>query len=360
MSYFAFFLTAISYIGLAILTASKPSLLGENAMGYGLALAFWGLCFTVSSLALTITMLVRSNFQWVANDSGSRTAIVMLSWLFILLTTFFCAIFKWEWARDANPYPQFLHWLAVNHGQIWIPLLWLAACFLSINVGLRGSVSPNVVKISFYAGLLISSSYSIGLAVGYLRDSARSYEAQVASQRQQDAYWHNEVMKDIIAHKPTDPLVNLLAQTTQVRPEDTRQAAVAKVKTYPNWEAELLELLKDKRAYREVYYFLDGNAVSHPEQFAGPLNQSIVWLAETIKADITNSNNLQHWSFDSYQIDNMLRAIDEQLLNKGVDFYPNVVKLKQALQTPPPQRFKDVRFTTTDVVDSWLKKQKHH
>ncbi len=127
---------------------------------------------------------------------------------------------------------------------------------------------------------------------------------------------------------------------------------------HPNWEAELLDLLNDKRLYREVYYFLDGNAVTHPEQFAQPLNQSILWLAETIKTDITDSNNLQHWSFDSYQIDNLLRAIDEQFLNKGVDFYPNVVKLKQALQTPPPERFKDVRFTITGVVDSWLKKQK--
>ncbi len=358
MNYVAFFLTAISYLGLALFTASKPSLSGENAMGYGLGLAFWGLCFTVSSLALTITTLVKSNFQWVANDSGARTAIVMLAWFAIVLTTFFCAAFKWEWPRDNNPYPQFLHWLAINHGQIWIPVFWLVACFLSFNADLRSHFSPSVVRVSFYAGLLISGIYSIGLAVGYLRDSAQSYEAKMASQQQRDDHWHQEVLKDIAAHKITDPIINLLSQTTQVRPDDTRQAAVAKVKMHPNWEAELLDLLNDKRLYREVYYFLDGNAVPHPEQFAQPLNRSILWLAETIKADIPNSNNLQHWSYDSYQVDNLLRAIDEQFMNQGVDFYPNVVKLKQALQTTPPERFKDVRFTITSVVDSWLKKQK--
>jgi hypothetical protein len=59
-----------------------------------------------------------------------------------------------------------------------------------------------------------------------------------------------------------------------------------------------------------------------------------------------------------FNIDRLLRAMDEQFSNQGVDYYPNVTKLKQALQTTPPERFKGVHFTATDVVENWLKKHK--
>lgn len=354
MAYFLFSLTILCYIGLGLLTATQPATGGDNAMGYGLGLAFLGLAFALSSLAMTIFMLAKGYFHWISPDSGARVAIVLGSWFAVVLTTFFCAAFKWEWPSDANPYPAFLHWLAVGHGQLWIPLLWLVACFLSLEAGAGISASPQVLKASFYAGLFIGSVYSIGLAVGYLRDSAQQYEADIASRKAQDDRWHQETMNEIAAHKPTDPIVTLLAQTTQVRPADTRAAALARVKMHPNWEAEILALLQDRRCYREVYYFLDGNEVTHPDQFARPLNQSILWLAETISADIQDSNNLQHWSFDMYQIENLLRSIDGQFRHQGVDFVPNVVKLRQALNTPPPERFKGVRFDVTSLVDQWL------
>jgi hypothetical protein len=42
----------------------------------------------------------------------------------------------------------------------------------------------------------------------------------------------------------------------------------------------------------------------------------------------------------------------------GVDFYPAVVKLQQALKTLPPEQFKNVRFTATDAVTEWPKKRR--
>lgn len=359
MNYLFFFVTVLGYLGLALLTASKPSLSGDSAMGYGLGLAFWGLVFTVGSLALTISLLVKGQLNWVATEDSLRTLIVLVSWLFVVLATFFCAVFKWEWHNELNAYPEFLHWLAVRHGQLWIPLLWLAGCFLAFGQGTQPSVSPQIMKLTFYGGLLLSGIFSTALAVGYLREMGLEAEASLARQQERDDYWHQQVLNDIAAHKPTDPIVNILSQTTQVRPADTRAAALAKVKLHPNWEAEILELLKNKRTYREVYYFLDGNTVSHPEQFAGPLNESIPWLAQTIKENIQDSNNLQSWSFDMYQIDNLLRAIGGQFLNQGIDFGPNVRKLQQALHTTPPERFKDVRFDITYVVDQWVKNYRY-
>ncbi len=357
MVYVLFGLTTVFYIGLAILTASKPNLVGDSAMGYGLGLAFFGLGLTLSSLALTIMLLVKGNVHWVAASPEARTGLTLLAWLCMVLTAFFCAAFKWEWHSDSdNTYPEFLHWLAVNHGQIWIPLLWLVACFFSLNSQLLGNLPLNALKGAFYAGLLLSGVYSVGLVFGYLSDSARTANRNMAENQQRDDIWHQKVLDEIAAHKPTDPIFGLLSQTTQVRPADTRAAAVAKVKSHPNWEADLLALLNDKKSYREVYYFLDGNAVDHPQQFAQPLNQSILLLAEAIKTNIAESNNLQNWSFEMYGIDCLLRGIDGQFLNTGVDFYPSVVRLKQALDSPQPNQGERIRFTATDEVEAWIKK----
>ncbi|MFC5412518.1 hypothetical protein ACFPMF_24550 [Larkinella bovis] len=357
--YFFFTITALCGIGLFLLTSSKPSMAGDNAMGYGLGLAFLGAGFAFSSFALTITILTKEGFRWVANDAGIRTATVLLAWLGIAAATFFCAVFKVEWnSDDDNTYPSFLHTLALWQGQVWIPLLWLVACFLSLRAPGPGSLSPVVRNVTFFAGLIVSVVYTGGLLLGYLRDSARQAELERASRQTQEDRFRQETLAFLASQRPDDPILPLLVHTNRFQTEEVRQAALAKIKAHADWENELLALLKDQRTYREVYYFLDGNPVPHPDRFTTPLNESIDWLSASIEADIKNSNNLQSWSFDSYGIDRLLRTIDAQFGHQGVDFYPQVLRLKQALHTTPPERFKGVAFDAADGVEAWLRSHK--
>ncbi|MBD2705861.1 hypothetical protein IC229_35010 [Spirosoma sp. BT702] len=359
LSYIIFAITTLFFLGLSLLTASRPNLSGDNAMGYGLGLAVLGLSFAVSGLALTLTILAKNGFQWVASDASLRSATVLLAWLCIAATTFFCAMFKWEWhSDDDNTYPQFLQWLALHHGQLWIPLLWLVTCFLSLGGSWQTTLVLITYKIPFFISLLISVVYSGGLVVGYFRDSARQALVKQAGEQEQQDRWRQQTLDFIATQTPNDPMIHLLIHTGQFQPTDVRQAAIAKVKAHPEWEAELLALLKHKQTYRQVYYFLDGNSVTNKKAFAEALNQSILWLAETIKTNIKESNNLQTWSFDSDGIDELCQAIDGQFQNKGVDFRSNVQQLSQALKTSPPDRFKDVRFNVTREVDTWLNQHK--
>lgn len=352
--YLCFFITAFFYIGLATLTASKPSMGNDSGMAYGLGLIFQGFGFTLSSLILTIFINAKGGFGWVAQDTGLRTILVFSGWLLVALTTFSCAVFKWEWHANTT-YPQFLHGLAVYHGQLWIPLLWLLVCFLSIRPDWQTIIPPGVFSVPFWVALSISTLFSGGLLVGYLRDAARIANAEAARRTEQENEMNRQNSAFIAAQKPGDPIINLLRYSTRYHPDDVRQAAIARIKAHPDWEAKILGLLTNRNAYQEVYYFLGSNTVEHPKLFAEPLKQSILWLAETIEYDIKHSGNLQHWSFDSYGIDQLLRAIDDQFLNQDVDFYPNIVKLQQALNTPPPERFSGVHFTAAYEVDGWLK-----
>ena len=351
-------ITTLFFIGLTMFTASKPSLVGDNAMGFGLGLFFLGAGFVLSSLILTIILNVRGGFDWVAQGSA-RTLLVLFAWLVVALTTFFCALFKWEW-HNSTLYPAFLHGLAIRQGQFWIPLLWLMPCFFSLHSTGPSLVPLTVLKGSFWLGMGLSALFSGGLLVGYVRESIQSSEVEMAQRAEQEDRIHRQNLETIAAQKPEDPLVNVLGYSSRHQPEDVRQAALAKIKAHPNWEAEMIAVLPTHWRYQEVYYFLDGNPVEHPEQFVGPLNQSIDRLSASIRADIKDSNNLQHWSFDSYGIDQLLRALDQQFLNRGVDFYASIVKLQQALNTPKPERFKNVRFTITGTVDQWLAKHKKY
>lgn len=356
LGYFFYGLTLLIVIGFTIFSAPKPSLIGENAMGYGLGLAFFGLAFTVSSLILTLCVGWKNGFDWVSDQSFNRNLLVGLGWLCVAAATFACAAFKWEW--HVGEFPEFLRWLAKSNGQTWIPLLMLVPYFFLLNAGTRASVSPNVYKIPLITAFALCSIMSLGLLFGWLRISAQRQTAVLESRNEREIAIRNNHLQTIANHKTEDNIIYLMALTGRFHDEDIRVAAVAKVKEKPNWEDKLIELLENKNYYSEAYTFLDGNKVEHPEKFLEPLNRSILHTADVVHNLIHDANNLQSWHFEPYNIDRLLRAIDEQFLNKGMDFRPAVVKLQEALKTTPPERFKDVRFEVTPVVNDWLKRHK--
>lgn len=354
LGYFFYGLTLLTVIGFSIFNASKPALTGENAMGYGLGLAFFGLAFTISSLILTLSVGWKNGFDWVSNQSFNRNLLVGIGWLSISIVTFACAAFKWEWHE--GEFPKYLHWLAKSNGQTWIPLLMLVPYFFLLNAETRANVSPNVYKIPLIVGFALCSLMVLGLLLGWLRASAQQQAARIEQMSENDKKQHDQHLTFIAEQKPTDALVNLMPLSGRFHDEDVRSAAVAKIKEKPNWEDKLLELLDNEHYHTEVYTFIDGNKVEHPEKFLEPLNRSILRLADDIHKRIKDSNNLQDWHFEHFGIERLFRAIDEQFLNKGMDFRPAVLKLQKALQTTPPERFKDVRFTVTPVVNDWLKR----
>ena len=232
----------------------------------------------------------------------------------------------------------------MGYGQLWVPLLWLMACLLSLNPDWRSTLPFQVFNIPFWVGLSISTLYSGGLLVGYVRESIQQAQARVDRQLADEKRWHQIRLNEVTAHKPGDPIITLLGYSGRYQDGDVRRAALVKIKAYPNWEAELLDLLTYKRGDREVYNFLDGNLVDHPKQFVEPLKQSMLRLSASITADIKDSNNLQSWSFEMYGVDQLLRAIDDQFPGQRHEFYPDVVRLQQALSTPPPDRFQRYSF----------------
>ena len=360
LAYIFFVITTLFFIGLAILTVSEPSRGADSSMGYGWGAIYLSLGFALSSLILLIIVRSTGGFDWVAQQAGTRTGLLVVFFIAMSITTFFGAILKME-SHQQDTSPQFIHWLAVGQPQLWVPLLWLMVCLFSLNPAWLSTVSLQWFKLPFWVGFCISTLFTAGLVLVYIHDSIQRTTAQVATRIDDETRWHQARLDQVAAHKPDDSIFGLLAFSNQYQDEDVRQAALTKIKSHPDWEAQLLDLLTNQYAYKDVYSFLGSNPVAHPDAFIQPLNQSIEFLSDDIKADIKGRNtNLQNWAFDTYNTEHLLRAIDTQFGGQIGTFYPNVLKVKQALNTPlpDPERDKNVRFEATAVVDAWLKAHK--
>jgi hypothetical protein len=164
---------------------------------------------------------------------------------------------------------------------------------------------------------------------------------------------HNWHMEAIANADPNTSILTLLPFTGRYHDKDVRAAALARIKTNPQWEEELLALLDNEHYYHEVYTFLDDNETEHPERFAAPLHQSIVRLAEDVRKYIRNDNHPQNWHLEHFGIERLLRSLDH-FKGMGVDFRPAVQQVYDALSTPPPAHVKPVRFTIEPALKAWL------
>ena len=354
LGYIFLVLTLLFYVGLVSINISQPRMSGDAGMGYGLALFALGIGFTICSLIVTISVANKGGFDWVFTAGAGRNLLIGIGWLSMAVATFAGAVFKWEWHE--GEFPQFLRWLAKSNGQTWIPLLILVPYFFLLNADIRAGISPNVYKIPLIIGFVLTSIMGAGLLFGWLRTSAKQQTETIKHINERENKIHDDHLKHIAEQKPTDAIVNIISLTGRFHDEDVRTAAVAKIKEKPDWEDKLVALLDNKHYYAEAYTFLDGNKVEHPEKFLEPLNRSILQVADKIHKLIHDADDLQEWHLEPYNIERLLRAIDEQFLNKGIDFRPAVMKLQEALNTTPPERFKDVRFSDISRVKDWLKK----
>jgi hypothetical protein len=346
-------LIALSLIGLLSITSS-PMPGGDRGMGYGLALFFCGLCFIVLTGLLAWSLHANNGFDWIPVSGGQRNGLVFVGWLAFAMATAASALFKTEWHE--GEFPQFLRWLSQAQAAFWLPLLILIPAAFLLNASRVPGQTPDWVKIPMMTGFTLSILMGAGLFFGWMRANALQNAAKLEYAKNRDDEWHNKHLAKIAEHQPTDPLVNILALTGRFHDADVRDSAVAKLKSHPDWEAELIRLLNETEWDTQVYSFIDGNKVDHPELFVEPINRSIRRVAGEIKKRITDANDLQDWHFEHFSIERLLRAIDEQFLVPGADFRPAVQELRNALDTPKPERFKKVKFTLTPVVDAWLRK----
>lgn len=349
-------ITVLFYLGLVLFNFPKPRLSGDGAMGYGLGIAFFGLGFAISSVLLVISLTWQGGLNWVSANTGTRNLLAGAGWLCIVLATFFSAVFKWEW--HAGEFPIVLRWVAQARGETWMPLFLLVPAWFMMRSASNDDMIANTMQVVMKSGVAAAGIFCLLLLYGWMTATVRNQQTNAKLVQESVNHLQQQHLRYIAEQRPEDPVVNILSLTGRFHEDVVRNAAVASVKSHPDWEAQLIDLLNNGYAHTEVYQFIDGNAVDHPELFVEPLNRSIRRLAVEVKTTINEASYLQNGQFGHIGLDRLLRAIDEQFSAPGMDFRPALQELLAAFKTPPPERFRDVRFNTIPILESWLRKHK--
>jgi hypothetical protein len=345
--------TILSLFGIISVTAS-PMPSGDRGVGAAFVMVICVGAFFVFSGLLAWAAAYCNCFDWLETTGGSRSLLILFGWLAFLVATFSSAAFRGEWHN--GEFPVYLKWLSQSYAHYWLPFLVLGPLFYLFGMERAAGIAPEFVKIPIMTGFLLSVLMCLGILYGAFKANIKQQAAKAEYVKNQNDEQHDKHLAWIAEQKPSDPIVNILALTGRYHDADIRDSAIAKVKSHPDWEAEMIKLLNETEFDTEVYQFIDGNKVDHPELFVEPINRSIRRVAGAIKRSIKDSNNLQDWHFEHLGLERLFWAIDEQFSLPGADYRPAVQELRNALDTPKPERFKDVKFSVVPLVDNWLKK----
>ncbi|MCH6199028.1 hypothetical protein MMU07_05545 [Aquiflexum sp. LQ15W] len=353
MGKFSFVLTLVFYLCLLYLNYPKPNMVGDHAMGYGLGLALSGLGIFLGSIGLFFYLSKLGVFGMLTTDPFWKNFLAVILCAAFVFAVFFSAALKWDNITEAV---SFSPWLANMNSLIWFPLLIFIPSFLVHFLGKEPSFTP--VRIFFPIGFMFSLVFTIGLLMDWLVYQSKQQKEMISQILTQDKEQHETYMSEIEGLDSTQSILGILPLTGKYHDAEVREAAVAKIKSRPHWESELIGILVSEYNYHYAYDFLDGNNVDHPRLFIEPVRLSILQMATAtdIRAIIPNADNLQEWAFDHFGIERLLRVVDGQLAGQGMDFYPAILEVRKALDTTPPEQYKGIKYSVIPTLDNWIKK----
>ncbi len=273
-------LTLLCYGLLAsVLLKTKPG--GDYAVGYSYALLFGGAAFAVTSGLLAWNMNLNHCFDWATPlFLRYRNWLVFLGWVSFVIAIMVSLDLGGKKVESGMPF--FMQLLSWSRIYILIPLLVLIPSFYLLNVARPEGIAPSWVKICMQTGMAIS--FVIALVVFgafvrlWLKDGVNMLLARSSWLSERNSEY--KAALEYINNFQEPSIEGLLKFTHPRGDKQLRTLATAKIKSYGNWEDDLIAILTKKdleRVYvyedntRFVYGFMDLNLLDHPEKFIQPI-----------------------------------------------------------------------------------------
>ncbi|HPN69803.1 MAG TPA: hypothetical protein PLZ32_09805 [Saprospiraceae bacterium] len=324
LGYFLYGLTLIAYI-LVIITVLQPHHSGGSDAAYGAAMSilFVTVAFILTSLLLTVNITMQGGFNWISDSLLKRNITVAIVWLGIMIGVSFFLLHHTEFHRyyQLSGFARFLSYM-LSYGAIWLPLLMLVPYYLFIKNEWAHSFTPNLFKIPLVMASLIG--FSLVMKPKIISNYFRSFRAFDKSELD---------FKDAMDRMKKYPDVSsLLYYTSKSNEEAVRNAAITKIKTTKNLEAELIKVLEKGNPFTcmNAYNFLVENKVQNPELFIEPIIKSFDKLIAETHEGIVNP-----YKGGPLDIEVVLLVLDEQFKDSAPKFKPSILKLQEVMETPP-------------------------
>lgn len=339
-------ISLISY-GLLANLLSKPMPGGDYGVGYSYAFLYLGAGFIISTGLLAWNMNLNHCFDWVLRY---RNILVFVGWIAFATMVF--------WTLEYHK--AFILW----------HLLVFGLCIYLINAQQTAGFPPawakTAMQVSFAASLLIAVVIWGALGKVPVMNTIYNIQSKIASLSYNKAEYKATLDK-IMNYNDTN--INWLLKFAEPKMDKKlRENAIAKIKTYPNLEEQLIAILTQKDlatrwAYDDdsyyVYAYLEDNRVEHREKFIQPIKYSLKVFAIRAENDLYDPYKRELWSLN---LESFCRALEFQFKDYAKEFKPSMLKLQQVLAAEYPERISEKHIKWYDktvkayrlAVKNWL------
>jgi len=337
------------FFGIVSLIFGKDPRGGDGLMGYAWGMIYLNLAFAVVMILASFIIGAKGGFEWVAKTSASRFWLVTIGLLGAVITTSLGGLFRFE----NGPVP-FLIRSTSSFGPVLIPLVLIVSGFILLNSGLKATVPLPVYK---WPLVFVSIFGVVGVASAIIGEIALTQRNRAAVMKDNKAFYDANdarILSEIDSCDVSKNLVFILVYTGDNQDPEIKNKAVAKVKTHPEWEQELIRLLQTDWA-AEPLQFLAFNDVDHPVLFLEPVRLGVLNQARLMREGINRCSHPSHFypGMFNWEVERVLRTVD-RFGGQGVDYLPAVKEVRAALDEPSP--FEKPEFNCLPALDAWIKK----
>ena len=336
----------IFYLVTSFYSRSMPG--GDAGVGYAWGIIILNLAFFACMIIVALIIGWKGGFEWISATKSTRTWYAIFGVLATLIYAVLTGFFKADSGTFSGPVKTL-----INFSYILVPVLMIIISAILLNDGIKASVPAALYK---WPSIFVTVLSLVGLSafiLGQMVDSVKLQAAKMESSARDEDENHVRILAEIDSCDVLKDMGSILVFTGDNQPEKIRNAAVAKVKTNPDWEKELLRLFETERC-SDVFQFLSSNAVDHPSLFEEPVNKGILQQAELIRQSIRDAYQPHHLYTGQFvwEVDHVIRTVD-RFQSKEINYLPAMKELRSALDEP--WEFDKPDFSCKRMLDKWIK-----
>lgn len=339
------FLASLLFFALTSAVYKTPPKGGDAVMGYLWGMIFINLAFWICINVASGIIMSRDGFDWMPVSKPARAWIIFGGLFIVCLVITLSALFRHE--PNGGLLRALGTFLPVTGAAILV-----VTGFILMNDGLRIQIPVGIYKwpLAGLGGLSI-----IGLAAflaSLVAEESRNQRARVQQQVTFVDENQKRILSEIDSCNVSKDIYAILVFTGRNQPDTIRNRAVAKIRSNPQWEQELLRLMETYNV-EGVFQFLSSNDVDHPDIFVEPVNRGILMQASLIRESIRRSSHPSHFYPELFlwETERVIWTVDK-FKGGQVDYLPAMKELRAAINEP--SEYKKIKLRCAERLDQWI------
>lgn len=323
---------------------------GDGLMGYAWGIIIGFFAFFVCMAIVAAAIGAKGGFAWVGATGSSRFLLVSAGVFLTVLGAGMAGITR----GDAGGWGLIPLRILSTFTPALIPALLIVGSAILLNDGLLKSVPAPVYQWSLM-GAAVLGLFAVSAGVfSFVIQEADNRARRIKSNIDFEDSNQQRMLNEIDTCDLSKNMVFILVFTDANQSPQVRERAVAKVKTRPDWQEELVRRLQNDWA-PESFNFLASNEVDDKSLFPEAVRQGVLIQARLIRESIRASSHPSHFypGRFSWEVERVLRTVD-RFEGLGVDFLPAVKELRAALDER--SEYEKPKFQAASVLDKWIKK----